>query len=174
MNMKKSVYIARGGLITALTVILIYVSYVLPGGKLAAFVAASFLPLILLKDRAVLAAIACYAACTALIFLLIPNPAYFLAYGLFFGLYPLMRHWFEHIRRRGVYFALLALYCEAAGVILYFTARALLGPGAVSFLPFFALAAIAQAAIAIFICLYEYCACAFISFAERLKIFRKL
>ena len=170
--MKKSVYIARGGLITALTVILIYVSYILPGGKLAAFAAVSFLPLILLKDRAVLASIACYIACTLLIFLLIPNPAYCLSYGLFFGLYPLMRHWFEHIRRRTVYFALLALYCEGAGLALYFAARALFGEGAVSVLPFAALAAIAQAAIAVFIWLYEYCAHAFISFAARFKIFK--
>lgn len=50
------------GLITAITVIIIYVSYLMPGGRLAAFTAVSFLPLILLKDRAVLASIACYAA----------------------------------------------------------------------------------------------------------------
>ena len=102
--MKKSLYIARGGLITALTVIIIYVSYLMPGGRLAAFTAVSFLPLILLKDRAVLASIACYAACTLLIFLIIPNPVYFLAYGLFFGLFPLMRHLFEHSRSRILYF----------------------------------------------------------------------
>lgn len=170
--MKKSVYIARGGLISALTLIIIYVSYLLPGGRLAAFAAVAFLPLILLKDRAVLASVACYAACTALIFLLIPNPVYFLAYGLFFGLFPLMRHLFQHWRSRTAYFALLAVYCEAAGIAAYFAARALLGPGAVEILPFWALAAIAQAAIAFFIWLYEYCARYFIAFAERLKIFK--
>ena len=170
--MKKSLYIARGGLITAITVLIIYVSYLMPGGRLAAFTAVSFLPLILLKDRAVLASIACYAACTLLIFLIIPNPVYFLAYGLFFGLFPLMRHLFEHSRSRILYFILLALYCEAAGVSAYFSAGALLGPGAVAILPFWALAAIAQAGIAFYIWLYEYCARYFISFAERLKIFR--
>lgn len=170
--MKKSGWVARGGILTAFTVLLIYIAYIMPGGKLAAFVAVSFLPLVLLRDRAVLASLACYIACTALIFLLIPNPVYFIAYGFFFGLYPLMRHWFEHIGRRWMFYMLLVLFCEISGIAAYFIIRLMLGEAAVGFVPFWVLAVCAQAAIGIFIWLYEYCSRAFLIFIQRLKIFK--
>lgn len=170
--MKKSGWVARGGILTALTVLLIYIAYIMPGGKLAVFTAVSFLPLVLLRDRAVLASLSCYVACTALIFLLIPNPIYFIAYGIFFGLYPLMRHWFEHLRRRWMLYAALTLFCEISGIAAYFIVRAMLGEAAVSFVPLWVLAVCAQAAIGIFIWLYEYCSCAFLQFIQKLKIFK--
>ena len=88
--MKRSLFAAYGGLLTACSIVLLLLASVAPGAGWGLCISAGMLPAIPLAHRQVRLGVHIYAATALLAFLVVP--------GLF-GVYPLMKYGIERLHR---------------------------------------------------------------------------
>lgn len=124
--MKESRY-ARGAgrvalvaMLSALALIGLFAASVLPTGQLGMTAAAGILPALALISGGPAAGLMCYGAAGLLALVLIPDKGAALLFLLFFGLYPLVKHWIERLGRLILEWIVKLLVCNAA-LLLFWT-----------------------------------------------------
>lgn len=117
--MNKTSNIAKGGLYTALTVILIYLSSMLPTNKLAIIAVAScIIPLSIITTN-IKNSFAVYLS-VSILSLLLGLKGSALAYILFFGLYGFVKYYVEAKRKPVLEFAIKFLFFNCSMTLAYF------------------------------------------------------
>lgn len=114
--MQKSRFIAQGGLLTALSVVLLLAASFIPAGQLALCAAAGVVPAAPLSHRRVRLGVIVYAASLLLSWLIAPRKAVAAAYGVL-GLYTIVKYGIESLRRPALEWALKLVYCALAGAL---------------------------------------------------------
>ncbi|WP_139905244.1 hypothetical protein [Clostridium thermarum] len=117
--MNKSLNIARGGLLIALTVLLIYISSVSPTSKLTILTVASAMIPYSIMITGVKNSFIVYAATSILSFILTASKAEPVAYILLFGLYGFIKYYVESINKVLLEIILKLVYFNATFFILY-------------------------------------------------------
>lgn len=161
---KAAVQTAFGGIITALTVMLVYLSSVLPTGRLFLLFTVSLLPGIMLFKRWVRATVIAYCASSLLSLFIITNPLYPIAYIAFFGLFPLVRHGASHFKKTLTYVLAMYLFSNVSFFICLLIAKYYLNIQLSAILPLGAMVALVQVVIILYIYLYD------VLFANILKL----
>lgn len=95
--MKRSLFVAYGGLLTALSVILLVLASVAPGSGWGLCISAGMLPAVPLAHRQVRLGTHIYAATALLSFLVVPGKRFAIAYTVLFGVYPLIKYGIERL-----------------------------------------------------------------------------
>ena len=90
--MKSSAQIAYEGLLTALSVVLLWLAAAVPAIGFGGCICAGVLPAVMLSKRKVRAGAIIYTSTMVLAFILLPNKRYAVAYALFFGIYPFIKY----------------------------------------------------------------------------------
>ena len=89
--------VALGGIITALSVMCMYLSAVVPTGKLTLWAISSMFTLAMVIEFGPGAALVTYAATTVLSFFIVPNPIVIIPYAIFFGYYGIIKYYIEKL-----------------------------------------------------------------------------
>lgn len=119
-NNMKSVYITKGGLLTALGVILIYSSTLLPFNKLYILIAASaIIPFTAVKLN-IKSSILTYASTSILSFIVCGLKGTVLAYLFFFGIFGIVKYYIEKLKNILIEIFLKLLFFNFSLSILYF------------------------------------------------------
>ncbi|GKX66909.1 hypothetical protein [Inconstantimicrobium mannanitabidum] len=95
----KSNYIAKGGLFTALSIVLLYLACILPTNKIALLVLASAMIPLMVVTCNVKYAFLVYVATSALSFIL-PNKGIMILYICIFGLFGIIKYFAEKTHNR--------------------------------------------------------------------------
>lgn len=117
------------GVLTALSLIFLYVSSVLPTGRLGFVALAGLLPAGAVVSASLPAGAFCYAATGVLGLLLLPDKGNALLYLVFFGLYPLVKCLIERLRKLPIELACKSLFFNAALTLCWFVLRSALLTG---------------------------------------------
>ena len=91
--------VSLGGVLAALSLAVLYLSSVAPGGRLGLVAAAGLVPAAAVVSGGFGAGVLCYLAAGLLSAVLLPMKDSFVLYMLFFGLYPLVKYWLERPRK---------------------------------------------------------------------------
>ncbi len=121
--------IAYAGVITALSVVLLYLLQVLPTLRAAMLFVLALLPGVLAYERRYVEALLSFAASALLSLLLVPVSGPWLMYACFFGWYGAVREMIVTRWGRVASWAALAVLFNAAFFALYFLFRAVLLQG---------------------------------------------
>lgn len=117
----KSSYIAKGGLFTAVGVILVYLSTILPVNKLYLLTIASCIIPLCVIDLGPKNALTVYAS-TAILSLLIGGiKATVILYIIFFGLYGILKYYIEKIRKLYIELILKLVFFNICMAFMYLT-----------------------------------------------------
>lgn len=117
--MSKINNLTRGGIYSALTVLLVYLSSVIPTSKLSLLALASAIIPVSIITTGVKNSIMVYAASSLLCFILgLRGMA--LAYTLFFGLYSLAKFYIERMRKLSLEYLLKILFFNLSFLIIYY------------------------------------------------------
>lgn len=108
--MKPSLFVARGGLLTALSVALLLLAAAAPAFGLALCVSAGLIVALPLSKRRVRLGVLVYAATSLLSGVIVPGKRFVAAYVLLFGLYPLLKYGIERLRCLPLEWGLKLLY----------------------------------------------------------------
>ncbi len=93
--------VALGGVLTALSLVLLYLASVSPTGRLGLTAVAGVVPAAAVVSGGLGAGVLSYLAAGLLGLLLIPAKDAAILYLLFFGIYPLVKYGIERLRRLG-------------------------------------------------------------------------
>jgi hypothetical protein len=117
--LNKSLNIARGGLLIALTVLLIYITSVAPTSKLTLLTVASAIIPYSIMTTGVKNSLIVYVAASILSFILAPSKAEPAAYMLMFGLYGFVKFYVEALNKVVFEIILKLIYFNTTFFILY-------------------------------------------------------
>ncbi|OPJ61217.1 hypothetical protein [Clostridium oryzae] len=160
--------IARGGLYTALTVLIVYFSNILPTSKLSLLTLASaIIPFSILTTGVKNSAIV-YAASAVLAFL-IGAKGMALSYAVFFGLYGFVKYYVESLRKTLYEIPLKLVYFNLSIFIIYKLYSALFTAEMTSKLPVYAIIAAAEVGFVI----YDYALTEIIAYIDNKFIKKK-
>lgn len=151
-----------GAMTTALGVLFMYASSIVPSGKLVLLFLASLVIWIPLNERGGIAAAAvCYLATALLSLLLISNKLYPLAYALFFGLYGFIKLGVDcAVHDRFIAFILKLILMNALAAALIWLGGLIIKQDVLSLLPDYPLYAVMialEAAFILFELAYTFC-----------------
>lgn len=116
----KTKTVALGGLLLALSMVLLYTAALLPSMRLTLHGAASFLVALMIIERGVKAGWLFYAASSVLGLILIPDKLGFMMYVLCFGLYGLAKYYIERLHKRPLEIILKLLFLNGMLALLFF------------------------------------------------------
>lgn len=122
----KSRYIAESGLLIALTLVILYGTYLIPISTLSILTAASCLIPISIIRTSIKNTILVYIACSILSFLIVP-PNIAIYYTLFFGIYGIIKCYIEKIRNFPLEIILKLIAFNALLGIIYLIVMNFLG-----------------------------------------------
>ena len=108
--MKPSLFVARGGLLTALSVVVLLLAAAAPAFGWALCVSAGLIAALPLSKRRVRLGILVYAATSFLSGVIVPGKRFVAAYVLLFGLYPLLKYGIERLHCLPLEWGLKLLY----------------------------------------------------------------
>ena len=91
--------VALTALLTALSLVILYLSVLVPTGRMGVVAVAGLLPAAAVISGGPAAGGLCYAAASILALILLPDKGNALLYLLFFGLYPLVKYAVERLGR---------------------------------------------------------------------------
>ena len=101
--MKRSLFAAYGGLLTACSIVLLLLASVAPGAGWGLCISAGMLPAIPLAHRQVRLGVHIYAATALLAFLVVPGKRFAVAYAVLFGVYAgCVAGFLLHLLRLGI------------------------------------------------------------------------
>lgn len=129
----KSRKVAFGGIIAALSLVLMLLTGVLPFGTYALPCFAGILLTAIVIEFGVPWALGVYAGVSVLSFLLVSDKEAALYYVLILGIYPILKSFFERIRVRWLSFILKLGYFNAVAVAAFYISIYLLGVPVESF-----------------------------------------
>ena len=92
--------VAYPAVLGALALILVYLGSVAPTGNWGIVAMAGVLPAMAVVSVGLKAGFLCWAAVTALAFLLVPDKFCVLLFGMLFGLYPMVKSLIEQLRKK--------------------------------------------------------------------------
>lgn len=116
--------IAITAMLTALSLILLYVSAFLPTGRMGVVAAAGLLPAAAVVSGGLSAGALCWAGTGLLGLLLLPDKGNALLYLLFFGIYPLVKCLVERLRKLPLEILLKLVFFNAVFSVFWFGLRA--------------------------------------------------
>ncbi|MGE4485061.1 MAG: hypothetical protein AB7C97_08130 [Oscillospiraceae bacterium] len=116
MKSKKLTMLAMS---TALSILLMYLSSVLPTGQLGFIAAASLLGFFAVIETRVSGALMLYAASSILALLLVPRRTPVFLYIIFFGYYPIIKFFAERIRTRILSWCVKLFVFNAAFTVVF-------------------------------------------------------
>lgn len=95
--MNKSKRISLGAMVTLLSIVLMFMTSIIPTTKIFLVSLASFLTATLVVEASVSTAIISFIATSVLGFILVPNKILVVSYALFFGYYGIVKFYIESI-----------------------------------------------------------------------------
>ncbi len=115
--MNKSQFIARGGVLTALSVLLLYLACILPMIRISLCAAGGIVLAMPLSRRRVKLGVTIYIATSMLAILILPQKSVAFAYFWVFGLYTIAKYGIEKLHRLSAQWACKLLFATANGVL---------------------------------------------------------
>ncbi|MGE4548580.1 MAG: hypothetical protein AB7C89_03385 [Intestinibacillus sp.] len=115
--MDKTRFVTRGGLLTALSLALLYLAAIVPAGQVGLCAAAGVIPAAPLSHRRVALGASVYAASALLSFLILPKKSVAFAYTAVFGAYTLVKYAAEKLHSRILQWG-CKLACAGAALVL--------------------------------------------------------
>lgn len=119
---------ALGGVLAALSLVLLYISTLLPSGRIGMVAVAGLVPAAGVISGGLAAGFLCYGAAGLLGLLLLPDKGCALLYVIFFGLYPMIKSIIERLRKLPLELLLKLAFFNAVLAILLFGFSAFLLP----------------------------------------------
>lgn len=123
---KKTRRITLAAVFTALTVISLYLTNILPTVRLGFAAAASLFAVAAVIETGIVAAIFVFIGSSVISALLLPDKTAVLLYVLFFGYYPVIKSLAEKFRSKLPNWALKLVVFEAAFTLIWFLFRSLI------------------------------------------------
>lgn len=120
--------VALGGVLTALSLLLLYLAALAPSGRLGVVALAGLVPAVGVISGGLATGIFCYAACGILGLLLLPDKGCALMYMILLGLYPVLKSLIERLRNLVLELALKLVFFNAVLSVLVFGFSTLLFP----------------------------------------------
>ena len=131
--MKTSVKVSIGGVIAALSIVLMLLTAVIPFGTFAFPTFAGFMLVVIVIEIGYGAAFGVYAAVALLSFLLVPDKEAALMYTIFLGYYPIVKSLIERIRNKAVQYVVKLVLFNVCMIAAFFIAVNLLSIPAESY-----------------------------------------
>lgn len=125
---KSASRVALGGVLAALSLLLLYVAALLPTGRIGMVAVAGLVPAAGVISGGLAAGFLCYGAAGLLGLLLLPDKGCALLYVIFFGLYPMIKSVIERLRKLPLELLLKLIFFNIVLAILMFGFSALLLP----------------------------------------------
>ncbi len=125
---KKSIHVALGGVLTALSLLLMYLAALLPTGQLGMVALAGLVPAAAVITGGFATGFLCYGATSILSLLLLPGKGCALLYTLLLGLYPVLKGLIERIRKLALELVLKLVFFNLVLTVLWFAFSALVLP----------------------------------------------
>lgn len=131
--MKNTFKITLGGIVAALSIVIMFLSGVIPIGTYALPALAGILLIAVVIEAGRSFAAAVFAAVVLLSFFVSPDKETALCYAIFFGYYPILKSIFESINNKALQIILKLLVFNTAALASYFIAVNLLSVPADTF-----------------------------------------
>ena len=112
-------YITVTAMLTALTVVLLYISSIIPTGRIGMSAIAGLIAAAAVIECGVSAGVACFVTSSILALVLLPQKSTAILYLLFFGYYPILKSLFERQKKRAVEWTLKIVLLNAALTVSY-------------------------------------------------------
>lgn len=125
---QSSFRIALGGVLAALSLLLLYGGTLLPSGRIGMVAVAGLVPAAGVISGGLAAGFLSYGAAALLGLLLLPDKGCALLYAIFFGLYPMVKYAIERLRKLPLELLLKLAFFNLILVICLFGFSALLFP----------------------------------------------
>lgn len=125
---KSASRIALGGVLAALSLLLLWSATLLPSGRMGMVAVAGLVPAAGVISGGLATGFLCYGAAGLLGLLLLPDKGCALLYVVLFGLYPMVKSAIERLRRLPLELLLKLLFFNAVLTILWFGFSSLLFP----------------------------------------------
>lgn len=125
---KSASRVALGGVLAALSLLLLYLGCMMPTGRMGMVAVAGLVPAAGVVSGGLAAGFLCYGAAGLLGLLLLPDKGCALLYLLFFGLYPMVKSLIERLRKLPVELLLKLVFFNGVLAVLWFGFSALLFP----------------------------------------------
>ena len=120
--------VALGGVLLALSLATLFIASFIPGVELSLFTLSSFYIILMVIRTSAKAGWIFYGSSCLLAFLLIPNKLALIPYGMFFGIYGLIKHYIERIEKQAVEVLLKLLFFNGSlGMSFYIFKDVFLG-----------------------------------------------
>lgn len=116
--MKQTTQVAYGGVLTALSLILLLLASVSPAAGWGLCIAAGMLPAIPLARRQIRTGLLIYTATALLALLVVPGKRYVVAYVLLFGIYPTIKYAIERLGLLPLEWACKLVYAGGLGILV--------------------------------------------------------
>ncbi len=113
-----AVKVAYPAILSALALVLVYISAVAPTGNWGVVALAGLLPAAAVVSVGLKAGFLCWAAVVILAFLLVPDKFSVLLFGALFGLYPMVKSLVERLRKRPLEYLLKLAFFNAAFTVI--------------------------------------------------------
>lgn len=110
---------AFGGILTALSIIVLYLASYAPSIKITMFFISGLLIAVGLVEKGIRTAWLVYAASSILSLLVVSNIAFILPYICFFGLYPLIKYYIEKNHKNKLQIIMKILFCNLSLSMVY-------------------------------------------------------
>lgn len=124
--MKASIKVALGGAVAALSLVLMFLTAVIPFGTFAFPTFAGMLLVVIVIEIGYGYSLAVYAATAILSFLLVPDKEAALMYTAFLGFYPILKSVIERIHNRVIQYVVKLLLFNICMIAAFFIAIKLL------------------------------------------------
>lgn len=119
---------ALGGVLAALSLLLLYAATLMPSGRIGMVAVAGLVPAAAVISGGLAAGFLCYGAAGLLGLLLLPDKGCALLYAIFFGLYPMVKSAIERLRKLPLELLLKLVFFNIVLAILLFGFSSLLFP----------------------------------------------
>jgi len=122
----ESYTLSLAGMMTALSLLFLYLAAILPTARLSMYAVASLFTIALCIEQRTLYAFLMFIAVSGLSLLIVPNITTSIPYILFFGHYGIAKYHFERIKDKILGFFLKLAYFNVFLIIMYFLAKSIL------------------------------------------------
>jgi hypothetical protein len=116
---KRTKKLTFSAMLVALSIVILYISVIIPAGKLSLVAVAGILPAAVVIGYGISGGILCYAATSVLALILLPDKAIAIVYVLVFGHYPVIKSLIERLNNIAAEWVIKILFFNAVFSALY-------------------------------------------------------
>lgn len=116
--------ITLGGILAALTVILLYAESVIPGGKLSLYALSSFFSAVMVIEGGIKTGWVFYLVTSLLAFIIVPDKPGLVPYFIFFGIYGIIKSYIERVGKIVIEYILKILFFNICLALAYVIVKA--------------------------------------------------